>query len=398
MRPIVKLLIAVISGQHAAAHGAAAADAKALVVADQPREIESRPREISTFRVLNTRPVQPAPSGGQTSFVYPQRFSSTPIILGSSLPVVVASCEPTIDFENSIYIGSLNNTRTRQVPGAMRPSYSNQDRAAAFLGQDGARIILVADGNGKHGDRVAQFLIDNMTRHLKKLRRDDLFPSGKFSGDKIRTICQTIQSELVAMDFTERSGSTLTGGIVYPDGCIVRLNVGDSHSMLVTDEWVDQTVDHSVDDKTEQARVTKRHGVVACKGSKIPRVYRRDDDTQQLIGGLRVTRVFGQAELGNITSPDADTYFENIEPDKGHVLIVASDGIDIVRLRQSGRGRRAGGPAILTLTTAISELVPKIEAGKTPVSAKDIVEVLLEAAADRSSMEADDVTVAVLKI
>lgn len=224
----------------------------------------------------------------------------------------------------------------------------NQDRGLAIYPWNSdakAGLFGVYDGHGRVGEKVSEFVIQNLPQQLL-LRRETL---DKDPGQALSEAYLKVDDELAAepgVDATV-SGTTAVTCLIK-ENHLWLANSGDSRAIVVRKkpgtsalEAVDLTIDHKPDSPAEMKRIVQMGGHVTPAGANgsPSRVWHN-------LRGLAMARSIGDhaaATVGVIAEPEITEY--DIREDD-HAVVIASDGIwellgsqtvaDIIASVQSG--------------------------------------------------------------
>jgi len=199
----------------------------------------------------------------------------------------------------------------------------NQDRGMAifpFLEQDQG-LFGVYDGHGKIGERVSDFVLQNLPGALE--RRTNLLEA-----DPGTVLADAYIEVDAALDFDASVSGTTAVTCLIKDQKIWTANSGDSRAVILRRrpnrslQAIGLTIDHKPDSPGEMKRILQMGGHVTPAGSNgsPARVWHN-------LRGLAMARSIGDhaaAMVGVIAEPEISEY--TIDPDD-YMLIIASDGV-----------------------------------------------------------------------
>jgi serine/threonine protein phosphatase PrpC len=149
---------------------------------------------------------------------------------------------------------------------------------------------------------------------------------------QLRQLFAQVQSELIAHDIFQHSGTTATIALIDPlAGVVHEAHVGDSTLALFHGPSLSfESHDHRIDAAAEK-RIRAHGGAIQTVGAQqAKRVYMPDNGRGYAVG-LSLDRSLGDLDLsqaGVIAEPEVK---ENLTFQPGTVLIIASDGVwDVV--------------------------------------------------------------------
>jgi protein phosphatase len=177
----------------------------------------------------------------------------------------------------------------------------NEDAFVTFETEDGATVLVVADGMGGHlaGEVASAMAIETLQRDLTRLDGDP--------GDALRTVIERANLEI--WQESERDsekagmGSTIVVAIVR-DGQAYLANAGDSPAYLIRDG------------QTEQ--ITRDHGLVA---EQVEAGIIREEDAENHPYRHILTRCLGVEEHVEVE------VYPPLALQPGDVLVLCSDGL-----------------------------------------------------------------------
>jgi serine/threonine protein phosphatase PrpC len=246
---------------------------------------------------------------------------------------------------------------------------TNQDRGCVvypFAGSSTSALLMVLDGHGDQGDRVAEFVMRQIVLSVETHPELKTNPMTALSESFVATNkALVITKEIKAMT----SGTTVVAAYMTGNTLYVA-NVGDSRAVLATKSEGDDTkvvakmlsVDHKPDSPEEFQRITKKRGYVSMsRGNEsfISSDFNGDLDAdgntfdperleeqkkkagpscsvsarvwlnpEHTLVGLAMSRSIGDLAVKRVgVIPDPDVFQFEIDPAKDKFLLLASDGV-----------------------------------------------------------------------
>jgi len=210
----------------------------------------------------------------------------------------------------------------------------NQDAFSMTRGGDGELIIVVADGHGEDGHHVAcrvartipALLLDTEGDHQPEKFSEQWFASAF-------TLCeQDVEAFAMVHDLNlTASGATCAVAVLVPDpggsgdwGQLYMAHVGDTRITLYSSQGEElcRSIDHSLDDYTEQQRILDAGGEIReISGHK--RVFRAGKS----VPGLGMARSFGDVSVKDCGVTEDCTVVGPVAVPVGSRVMVASDGV-----------------------------------------------------------------------
>jgi len=241
-----------------------------------------------------------------------------------------------IDFDNAMDLGA------RRI----------QQDAVDIYKDDNLFFCGVYDGHGLKGERISQFLKENLWKNIKLNLGVGYLPEAAMSIGFLKTSTDLVSRSGIPSYFVQNSGSTALC-LLIKDGMLYVANAGDCRAIFCCQNGSEKKVlSLSVEHKVylEEKRIIKMNGIIKRDKNNLA-----GPDSDR-IGGKNVARGFGDiAEelLGIINEPDILTLnlrtgeekFSYIDPSDGHIgfcnginqyekldfkpefLIIASDGL-----------------------------------------------------------------------
>jgi len=207
----------------------------------------------------------------------------------------------------------------------------NQDRGLAVYpwgGDATAGVFGVYDGHGRIGQKVSEFVIQNLPRALADLLGDE--PLGtKDPGNALTEAYITVDTDLAKSVDASVSGTTAVTCLMK-DKHMWIANSGDSRAIVVRKQSgkagalkaIDLTIDHKPDSPGEMKRILQMGGHVTPAGANgsPSRVWHN-------LRGLAMARSIGDhaaATVGVIAEPEI-TEYDLVDDD--YAIVIASDGV-----------------------------------------------------------------------
>jgi len=200
----------------------------------------------------------------------------------------------------------------------------NQDRGMAiypFYDDDRCGIFGVYDGHGRAGEKVSEFVLQNLPVNLANT-------VGLFNdpGKVLKEAYVTVDEDLAKAIDASVSGTTAVTCLIKERHCWFA-NSGDSRAVVLRKvpnglKAIDLTIDHKPDSPAEMKRILQMGGHVTPAGANgsPARVWHN-------LRGLAMARSIGDhaaATVGVIALPEITEY--DIKDDD-YAIIIASDGV-----------------------------------------------------------------------
>ena len=174
----------------------------------------------------------------------------------ASQPSVVVSPLPSVGVKT---MGGFE-----PVPGGSTAKI-NQDRGLAvypFLGEDNVGLFGVYDGHGRAGEKVSEFVIQNLPPCLEA-KRDTLWSD---PGEALTSAYITVDTDLAKACDASVSGTTAVT-VLIKDRHLWLANSGDSRAVMLRScatglQAIDLTIDHKPDSVDEMKRILSMGGHV----------------------------------------------------------------------------------------------------------------------------------------
>jgi len=192
-----------------------------------------------------------------------------------------------------------------------------------------AGLFGVYDGHGRSGEKVSEFVIQNLPGALKEYLGSTELNSkdGADPGDALTKAYLTVDDDLAKAVDASVSGTTAVTCLMK-DGHMWIANSGDSRAIVVRKEpngkfkGIDLTIDHKPDSPGEMKRILQMGGHVTPAGANgsPSRVWHN-------LRGLAMARSIGDhaaATVGVIAEPEI-TEYDVVAND--YAIVVASDGV-----------------------------------------------------------------------
>jgi len=210
------------------------------------------------------------------------------------------------------------------VPGGSTAKI-NQDRGIAvypFVDDPTVGLFGVYDGHGRAGEKVSEFVLQNLPVVLAG-KKDQLWAD---PGKALSETYVTVDTDLAKNMDASVSGTTAVTCLIKDRHCWLA-NSGDSRAVVFQKTATglkakDLTIDHKPDSPAEMKRILKMGGHVTPAGANgsPSRVWHN-------LRGLAMARSIGDhaaATVGVIAEPEITEY--DIQDDD-YAIIVASDGV-----------------------------------------------------------------------
>jgi len=222
------------------------------------------------------------------------------------------------------YCGAKTMGGFEPVPGGSVAKI-NQDRGMAiypFLSDDRCGIFGVYDGHGRAGEKVSEFVLQNLPGELTS-RAEQLISE---PGEALKQAYVAVDDDLAKSVDASVSGTTAVTCLIKERHCWLA-NSGDSRAVVMRKvpnglKAIDLTVDHKPDSPGEMKRILQMGGHVTPAGANgsPARVWHN-------LRGLAMARSIGDhaaATVGVIAEPEITEYDIT---DDDYCLVVASDGV-----------------------------------------------------------------------
>lgn len=211
------------------------------------------------------------------------------------------------------------------VPGGSTAK-TNQDRGLAIYPwrkDASSGLFGVYDGHGRVGEKVSEFVIQNLPQAL--LARSELLD--KDPGQAMSEAYIEVDTNLASSVDATVSGTTAVTCLIK-DGHLWIANSGDSRAIVVRKtggkglKAIDLTIDHKPDSPAEMKRILQMGGHVTPAGANgsPSRVWHN-------LRGLAMARSIGDhaaATVGVIAEPEI-TEYDLVDDD--YAIVIASDGV-----------------------------------------------------------------------
>jgi len=234
----------------------------------------------------------------------------------SAQPSVVTSPMPSV--------GCTTMAGVEPVPGG-KVSKINQDRGVAvypFLEDDSVGLFGVYDGHGRAGEKVSEFVLQNLPAVLES-KKDTLWAD---PGEALSTSYVEVDDDLAKAVDASVSGTTAVTCLIKDRHCWFA-NSGDSRAVVLRKcptglKAIDLTIDQKPDSPAEMKRILSMGGHVTPAGANgsPARVWHN-------LRGLAMARSIGDhaaASVGVIAEPEI-TEYDIVDDD--FAMIIASDGV-----------------------------------------------------------------------
>ncbi|KAK3769916.1 hypothetical protein RRG08_048127 [Elysia crispata] len=180
-------------------------------------------------------------------------------------------------------------------------------------------MYAVFDGHG--GEFAAEYIEDQLFRAIHKEITQTSFEASPDSVKQMmNSVVRTVDAQLVCLsrDRMDLSGSTAIIAFQKNNNLIVA-NIGDSRAIMcdLKGKITQLSTDHKPSDPKEQQRIVDAGGFVTFNG-----VWR-------VAGVLATSRAFGDYPLKQrkFVTVEPEYTVHNIEKDKPHFIVLASDGL-----------------------------------------------------------------------
>jgi len=230
-------------------------------------------------------------------------------------PCITCSCKTMGGFE--------------PVPGGSVAKI-NQDRGLAlwpWKGEANAGVFGVYDGHGRVGEKVSEFVIQNLPGALLEYLGEG--PLGTTDPGTALSEAYIKVDESLAQSVDATVSGTTAVTAVIKDGHLWIANSGDSRAIVVRKtpkegvlKAIDLTIDHKPDSPSEMKRILQMGGHVTPAGANgsPSRVWHN-------LRGLAMARSIGDhaaATVGVIAEPEI-TEYDLVDDD--YCIVIASDGV-----------------------------------------------------------------------